>query len=43
MTMDTVNLDTCDQEPIHLIGAVQPHGALIAVEESSLVAEYERG
>ena len=26
-----VNLDTCDQEPIHLIGAVQPHGALIAI------------
>lgn len=32
MTSQSVNLDTCDQEPIHLIGAVQPHGALIAFE-----------
>ena len=30
-----VNLDTCDREPIHLIGAVQPHGALIAFEYDS--------
>lgn len=35
-----VDLSTCDQEPIHLIGAVQPHGALIAVGEKSLVIEF---
>ncbi|AZQ65930.1 hypothetical protein EF888_01575 [Silicimonas algicola] len=40
MTVDTVNLDTCDREPIHLIGKVQPHGALIALNASSFVAEY---
>lgn len=36
----TVDLDTCDREPIHLIGAVQPHGALLAVDEASMVVEY---
>ena len=25
-----INLTNCDREPIHLSGAVQPHGALIA-------------
>ena len=27
----TVDLTNCDREPIHLIGAVQPFGFLIAV------------
>jgi len=40
MTSSTVNLDTCDQEPIHLIGAVQPHGALIAIDYKSRVIKY---
>ena len=40
MTLDVVNLDTCDREQIHLIGAVQPHGALIAVDADSLVIDY---
>lgn len=40
MSSRTVNLETCDQEPIHLIGAVQPHGALIAVNKDSLIIEY---
>jgi len=39
MTSQIVNLHTCDQEPIHLIGAVQPHGALVAFEvDSHLIA-----
>lgn len=38
--MGKVDLDTCDREPIHLIGEVQPHGTLIAVNEKSLVVEY---
>ncbi|MDA8585546.1 ATP-binding protein [Rhodobacteraceae bacterium] len=36
----SVNLDTCDQEPIHLIGAVQPHGALIAIDYSTHDISY---
>lgn len=40
MTSNTVNLDTCDQEPIHLIGAVQPHGALIAIDHNSHIIKY---
>jgi diguanylate cyclase (GGDEF)-like protein len=29
-------LSECDREPIHLPGAIQPHGALLAVDASSL-------
>lgn len=32
----TLTLDNCDQEPIHVPGAIQPHGALLAVELSDL-------
>jgi len=33
-----VDLSTCDREPIHIPGAVQPHGVLIAMDESLRVA-----
>lgn len=33
------NLTTCDREPIHLSGAIQPHGVLIAVNEENLSVE----
>jgi light-regulated signal transduction histidine kinase (bacteriophytochrome) len=29
---DPVTLDNCDQEPIHIPGAVQPHGVLLAFD-----------
>jgi chemotaxis family two-component system sensor kinase Cph1 len=32
-----VDLDNCASEPIHVPGAIQPHGALIAVTEPELV------
>lgn len=32
MLTTTVDLDACDREPIHIIGAVQPNGALIAAD-----------
>ena len=35
-----VDLAACDQEPIHLIGAVQPHGCLLAVDHESQIIEY---
>src|SRR5687768_17101554 len=28
-----VDLSTCDREPIHIPGSIQPHGALLAVHE----------
>ncbi|WP_306116513.1 MULTISPECIES: ATP-binding protein [unclassified Roseovarius] len=40
MTTSTVDLETCDREPIHIIGAVQPHGALIAFEHATSVVTY---
>jgi chemotaxis family two-component system sensor kinase Cph1 len=35
-----VDLSSCDTEPIHIIGAIQPFGALIAVDATSLTIEY---
>ena len=40
MTAKPVDLDTCDSEPIHLIGAVQPHGALIAIDYATQIIAY---
>ena len=28
-----VDLTTCDREPIHIPGAIQPHGVLLALDE----------
>jgi light-regulated signal transduction histidine kinase (bacteriophytochrome) len=33
-TVLTVDLTNCDREPIHLLGAVQPFGFLIAVSSA---------
>ena len=32
-----VDASSCDREPIHLSGAIQPHGLLLAVQEADLV------
>ena len=32
-----VDASSCDREPIHLSGAIQPHGLLLAVREADLV------
>ncbi|MBL7921561.1 MAG: GAF domain-containing protein [Bacteroidia bacterium] len=29
---DNVNLENCDQEPIHIPGTIQPHGFLLAID-----------
>lgn len=34
--MDGVDLSSCDREPIHLIGSIQPHGALLAADTESM-------
>jgi light-regulated signal transduction histidine kinase (bacteriophytochrome) len=31
-TLQTITLDNCDREPIHIPGAIQPHGALLAFD-----------
>ena len=38
--MHGVDLSSCDREPIHLIGAVQPHGALVAASADTLAIRY---
>jgi two-component system, chemotaxis family, sensor kinase Cph1 len=35
--MTTTTVDNCDQEPIHIPGAIQPHGVLLALRASDLV------
>ncbi|MGY6710530.1 MAG: ATP-binding protein [Rhizobiaceae bacterium] len=40
MTRPVIDLTACDTEPIHIIGAVQPHGALLAVDAGTLTIEY---
>ena len=30
------DLSTCDREPIHIPGSIQPHGVLLSLDESSL-------
>ncbi|RYF86718.1 MAG: GAF domain-containing protein [Chitinophagaceae bacterium] len=37
---DVVNLDNCEQEPIHIPGSIQEHGFLLGLREDSLVIEY---
>lgn len=32
VSLATVNLENCDQEPIHIPGFVQPHGVLLALD-----------
>ncbi len=34
---EAVTLSNCEREPIHLIGAVQPHGVLLTVREADAV------
>lgn len=40
VTSGTVDLNICDNEPIQLIGAVQPHGTLVALNEKNLIISY---
>lgn len=37
---DIVNLQNCEQEPIHIPGSIQPHGFLLGLKENSLAIEY---
>lgn len=37
-----VDLNTCDREPIHIPGAIQPHGVLIAVDADQRVVMVSR-
>lgn len=34
----TVDLTNCDREPIHIPGSIQPHGAMIVVDETGAVS-----
>lgn len=40
MSAPTVDLASCDTEPIHLIAGIQPHGALIAVDPDTLEIRF---
>ena len=36
VTVKNVDLSNCDREQVHLVGAIQPHGSLLVLEEPSL-------
>ncbi len=38
-----VDLTTCDTEPIHVPGSIQPHGALLAFDEARVLVARSRG
>ena len=38
-----IDLSVCDREPIHIPGAIQPHGALLAFDPDSLRVEQAAG
>jgi chemotaxis family two-component system sensor kinase Cph1 len=37
---DIVNLDNCEQEPIHIPGSIQPHGFLLGLKEKNFIIDY---
>jgi len=38
-----VDITNCDREPIHIPGAIQPHGVLLALQEPDLVINQTSG
>jgi two-component system, chemotaxis family, sensor kinase Cph1 len=36
LARDVVNLTNCDREPIHIPGAILPHGAMLVLESGTL-------
>lgn len=37
---EIVNLENCEQEPIHIPGSIQPHGFLLGLTENGLKIDY---
>ena len=37
------DLTTCDREPIHIPGSIQPHGMLLVVDRKALTVEQMAG
>lgn len=37
---DIVNLQNCEQEPIHIPGSIQPHGFLLGLKKDNLAIDY---
>ncbi len=40
MNSDPIDLTSCDTEPIHIIGSIQPNGALLAVDLDNLIITH---
>lgn len=43
MSLASVTLDNCDQEPIHIPGLIQPHGVLLAFDFEGHLRHYSSG
>ncbi|VWX59348.1 Histidine kinase [Burkholderiales bacterium 8X] len=42
ISLSSVNLDNCDQEPIHIPGFIQPHGVLLAFDAKGVLTHASR-
>lgn len=40
---DNVNLQNCDQEPIHIPGTIQPHGFLLGIDKTTGIIKFCSG
>jgi two-component system, chemotaxis family, sensor kinase Cph1 len=43
MTDQNLDLTLCDREPIHIPGAIQPHGLMLVVDPATLTATHAAG
>lgn len=43
MSEHTIDLTVCDREPIHIPGAIQPHGLLLVIGRDDLVVRHVAG
>ena len=40
MNASQIDLTQCDREPIHIPGSIQPHGAMLIADQTSLVVTH---
>ena len=43
MNASQIDLTQCDREPIHIPGSIQPHGAMLIADQTSLVVTHAAG
>jgi chemotaxis family two-component system sensor kinase Cph1 len=39
----SIDLNGCDQEPIHIPGSIQPHGMMLVADQDTLIVRHVAG